>query len=115
MLIFLAPAAHHARIFSSYDDAGYRDNGKKKSKKKRNSKYKKKLKLFSDIGSRSSVDSMPCVEDPVSIYSDPNLKSPCPKSSLKYFNKIWRTLKDFDCLNLGHCIMFLVLSRCKVE
>jgi len=39
----LAPAAHHARIFSSYDDAGYRDN---------------------DIGSRSSVDSMPCVEDP---------------------------------------------------
>ena len=26
---FSAPATHHARIFSSYDEAGYRDNGKK--------------------------------------------------------------------------------------
>ena len=34
-MYFLAPAAHHARIFSSYDDAGYRDNGKKKFEKKK--------------------------------------------------------------------------------
>lgn len=38
----------------------------KKLKKKNEIQNKKNWNFFSDIGSRSSVDSMPCVEDPVS-------------------------------------------------
>ena len=65
-----------------------------KKKKKRNSKYKRKLKFFSDIGSRSSVDSMPCVEDPVSIYSDPNLNIHLQIVVILVFTKFLNCRKD---------------------
>ena len=64
-------------------------------KKKRNSKYKKKnWNFFSDIGSRSSVDSMPCVEDPVSIYSDPNLNIHLQIVVILVFTKFLNCRKD---------------------